>query len=204
MVQGPDLDAAREVQRGAARPRRSEIPGLVDVDTTLNAGKPEMSVLLDRPKAADLGVQVADAADALRLLVAGDQVTTYNEAGEQYEVHLRAEEDRSRLAGGDRRGLPVPSSRLGIVTLDNIATFTRERSPATISRMGRQRQVTLTANMLPGTSQGAAQEQIAAAAADLNFGPEYRGRLRRPLARAESHRDRVPDARSRCRSSSCI
>ena len=40
--------------------------------------------------------------------------------------------------------------------------------------MGRQRQVTLTANMLPGTSQGTAQEQIAAAAASLEFGPEYR------------------------------
>jgi HAE1 family hydrophobic/amphiphilic exporter-1 len=40
--------------------------------------------------------------------------------------------------------------------------------------MGRQRQVTLIANMLPGTSQGAAQEQIAAAARELNFGPDYR------------------------------
>ena len=45
---------------------------------------------IDRPKAADLGVQVGDAAEALRLLVGGDQVTTYNEGGEQYEVHLRA------------------------------------------------------------------------------------------------------------------
>src|SRR4029453_2217637 len=106
------------------------IPGLVDVDTTLNAGKPEMSVLLDRPKAADLGVQVADAADALRLLVAGDQVTTFNESGEQYEVHLRAEEGRR----GSREAvaaLPVPSSRLGIVTLDNIAPFASTHSPDT-------------------------------------------------------------------------
>jgi multidrug efflux pump subunit AcrB len=41
-------------------------------------------------------VQVSDAAEALRLLVGGDQVTTYNEAGEQYEVHLRAE-SRNRI-----------------------------------------------------------------------------------------------------------
>ncbi len=68
----------------------------------------------------------------------------------------------------------MPSSRLGIVTLDNIASFERSDSPATINRMGRQRQVTLSANMLPGTSQGTVQEQIAAAAADLNFGSEYR------------------------------
>jgi len=146
---------------------------LVDVDTTLNAGKPEMSVNLDRPKAADLGVQIADAAEALRLLVAGDQVTTFNDGGEQYEVHLRAEEE-NRSSQDAIAGLPVPSSRLGIVSLDNIASFARGDSPATISRMGRQRQVTLTANMLPGTSQGAAQQAIADAARELNFSPEYR------------------------------
>jgi hydrophobic/amphiphilic exporter-1 (mainly G- bacteria), HAE1 family len=173
MVQGPDLDQLDKYSE-ALKVKARAIPGLVDVDTTLNAGKPEMSVLIDRPKAADLGVQVADAAEALRLLVAGDQVTTFNQSGEQYEVHLRAEE-------GDRgsrdaiAALPVPSSRLGIVTLDNIASFASSDSPATISRMGRQRQVTLNANMLPGTSQGSAQEAIAAAANELDFGPEYRG-----------------------------
>ena len=172
MVQGPDLDQLEKYSEALLAKART-IPGLVDVDTTLNAGKPEMSVLLDRPKAADLGVQVADAAEALRLLVAGDQVTTYNESGEQYEVHLRAEEGQ-RGSQEAIAELPVPSSRLGIVTLDNIATFAASDSPATISRMGRQRQVTLNANMLPGTSQATAQEAIAAAAAELNFGPEYR------------------------------
>jgi len=172
MIQGPDL-AQLEKYSEALRAKALTIPGLVDVDTTLNAGKPEVSVYLDRPKAADLGVSIADAADAIRLLVAGDQVTTFNDAGEQYEVHLRAEEI-NRSTTDAIAGLPVPSSRLGIVSLDNIASFSRSDSPASINRMGRQRQVTLNANMLPGTSQGAAQEQIAAAAAELNFGTEYR------------------------------
>jgi HAE1 family hydrophobic/amphiphilic exporter-1 len=172
MIQGPELDRLEKYSNALLDKARA-IPGLVDVDTTLNAGKPEMSVYLDRPKASDLGVQIADAAEALRLLVAGDQVTTYNEAGEQYEVHLRAQDD-NRGTQEAIAALPVPSSRLGIVSLDNIATFARGDSPATISRMGRQRQVTLNANMLPGTSQGTAQAAIAAAAVELNFGPEYR------------------------------
>src|SRR5687768_4507679 len=172
MMQGPDLKQLEKYSE-ELRAKALTIPGLVDVDTTLNAGKPELSVLLDRPKAADLGVSIADAADAIRLLVAGDQVTTFNDAGEQYEVHLRAEEV-NRSSPDAIAGLPVPSSRLGIVSLDNIASFKRGDSPATISRMGRQRQVTLSANMLPGTSQGTAQQQIEAAAAELNFGPEYR------------------------------
>jgi HAE1 family hydrophobic/amphiphilic exporter-1 len=172
MIQGPDLAQLQKYSE-ALRDQAKQIPGLVDVDTTLNAGKPEVSVLLDRPKAADLGVQITDAAEALRLFVAGDQVTTYNEGGEQYEVRLRAEEANRSTQEAVAR-LPVPSSRLGIVSLDNIATFSRSEVPATISRNGRQRQVTLTANLLPGTSQGAAQTQIETAAAGLAFGPEYR------------------------------
>ncbi len=172
MIQGPDLQQLEKYSDALLIKART-IPGLVDVDTTLNTGKPEMQVLLDRPKAADLGVSVADAADALRLLVAGDQVTTYNESGEQYEVHLRAQESE-RGSEDAIAALPVPSSRLGIVTLDNIATFASSDSPATISRMGRQRQVTLNANMLPGTSQATAQEAISAAATDLQMSSEYR------------------------------
>jgi hydrophobic/amphiphilic exporter-1 (mainly G- bacteria), HAE1 family len=172
VLQGPDLRTLERASNALADKARS-IPGLVDVDTSLRVGKPEMSVRLDRPKAADLGVQMSDAADALRLLVGGDQVTTYNEAGEQYEVHLRAEEqDRGSQAAVAR--LTVPSSRLGAVPLENIASFAQGEAPADIRRLNRQRQVTVGANMLPGTSQSTAQEQIAAEAARLGLGSEYR------------------------------
>ena len=172
VLQGPDLKTLERASSSLANSTRS-IPGLVDVDTSLRVGKPEMSVRLDRPKAADLGVQVSDAADALRLLVGGDQVTTYNEGGEQYEVHLRAEEtDRGSEAAIGK--LTVPSSRLGGVALENIASFVHGEAPADIRRLNRQRQVTVSANMLPGTSQSAAQEQMATAAAQLGLGSEYR------------------------------
>ena len=135
------------------------IPGVVDADTTLNVGKPELSVRMDRPKAADLGVPLSDAADALRLLVGGDAVTTYNEGGEQYEVHVRAEaDDRDSEAALGR--LPMPSSRLGTVALENVARFTRGEEPSDIRRLSRQRQVTVTVNLLPGTSQAAVQTQM--------------------------------------------
>ena len=92
MLQGPEVtELARYSQLLLAKVKA--IPGVVDADTTLNSGKPELSVRMDRPKAADLGVPLGEAADALRLLVGGDAVTTYNEGGEQYEVHVRAEAD---------------------------------------------------------------------------------------------------------------
>ena len=88
-INGPDLKSLERYANAVAAAAKKE-PGVVDVDTSLNVGKPELSVNLDRSKAADLGVPISDAAEALRLLVGGDQVTTYNEGGEQYEVHVRA------------------------------------------------------------------------------------------------------------------
>ena len=171
VMQGPSLAELERASNALAETAR-QIRGLVDIDTSLRVGKPEVSVRLDRPKAADLGVQVSDAAEALRLLVGGDQVTTYNESGEQYEVHLRAEErDRGSEAAIGR--LTVPSSRLGGVALENIATFSHGAAPSDIRRLNRQRQVTITANMLPGTSQAGAQEEILMAATALGLGSGY-------------------------------
>jgi HAE1 family hydrophobic/amphiphilic exporter-1 len=172
VMQGPSLAELERASNALAEKAR-QIPGLVDVDTSLRVGKPEMAVRLDRPKAADLGVQIADAAEALRLLVGGDQVTTYNEGGEQYEVHLRAQ-DQDRGSEAAVGQLTVPSSRLGSVALDNIASFSRAAAPSDIRRLNRQRQVTVAANMLPGTSQTAAQAEMTVAASQLGLGSEYR------------------------------
>ena len=114
-INGPDLKALERFSGAVAAAAKKE-PGVVDVDTSLNVGKPELSVSLDRLKAADLGVQVSDAAEALRLLVGGDQVTTYNESGEQYEVHVRAGEGDRQTAAAIAQ-LTVPSSRVGSVPL---------------------------------------------------------------------------------------
>src|SRR5262249_13130215 len=81
-INGPDLNRLETIGKQLVA-KAKDIPGVVDMDTSLNVGKPELSVQVDRPKAADLGVEIGDAAEALRLLVGGDQVTTYNEGGEQ-------------------------------------------------------------------------------------------------------------------------
>ena len=97
-INGPDL-ASSSSSRAPLPTQARKQPGVVDVDTSLNVGKPELSVHLDRLKAADLGVQVADAAEALRLLVGGDQVTTYNEGGRA----VRSARPRARGRPADRR-----------------------------------------------------------------------------------------------------
>ena len=172
VLQGPEVTELKRYSE-LLLAKVKTIPGVVDADTTLNDGKPELSVRMDRPKAADLGVPLADAADALRLLVGGDAVTTYNEAGEQYEVHVRARmDDRDSEAAIGR--LPVPS-RLGPIALENVASFSSGEAPSDIRRLSRQRQVTVTVNLLPGTSQAAVQDEITTAAEQIGLGADYRG-----------------------------
>ncbi len=173
LINGPDLKALEEIGRQMVDEVK-KTPGVVDVDSSLNVGKPELSVRLDRPKASDLGVQISDAAEALRLLVGGDQVTTFNEGSEQYEVHLRARaENRSTV---DAIGaLTVPSNRLGSVPLDNVARFTEGTAPSDVNRLGRQRQVTIFANVLPGGSQTEVQTVMQTAFDRLNPGAGYSG-----------------------------
>src|SRR3954453_11944076 len=174
-INGPDLKALERYASAVAQAAKKE-PGIADIDTSLNVGKPELSVNLDRLKAAVLGVQISDAAEALRLLVGGDQVTTYNEGGEQYEVHGGAGEANRRTEQAIGQ-LTVPSSRVGSVPLENVARLTPGTAPSEISRLNRQRQVTVLAGLLPGVSQTPAMAAMTRAAESLEMGPGYSTRF---------------------------
>ena len=172
---GP-ISASSRSSPPASPVRRAKQPGAVDVDTSLNVGKPELSVHVDRLKAADLGVEVADAAEALRLLVGGDQVTTYNEGGEQYQVHVRAlAAGRSTATGVGQ--MTVPSKTLGSVPLENIADLKAGTSPSNVDRLNRQRQVTIYAGLQQGVSQTPVMDAMTKAADALNMGPGYSSRF---------------------------
>jgi HAE1 family hydrophobic/amphiphilic exporter-1 len=187
-INGPDLKSLERFANAVAEAARKE-PGVVDLDTSLNVGKPELSVNLDRLKAADLGVRVSDAAEALRLLVGGDQVTTYNEGGEQYEVHVRANQSDRQTTEAIAQ-MTVPSSTIGSVPLDNVARFTPGTAPSEINRLNRQRQVTVFAGLLPGVSQTPAMAAMTRAAESLDMGPGYSTRFAgrsRELGRAAAN-----------------
>jgi len=170
-IQGPDLAKLNQYSQELLEKMKA-MPGIVDADTSLIFGKPEMRAEIDRARAADLGVNVLDIAQSLRLLVGGDQVSTYNEKGEQYEVHVRANESYRSTAEGIRK-LNVPSTRLGSVGLDNVVRFTESTGPTQIERMARQRQVMLTANLEPGYSQSEVIEKMNAEIQRMKLPAEY-------------------------------
>jgi HAE1 family hydrophobic/amphiphilic exporter-1 len=170
-LSGPDLRMLGEYARRIETALKGT-PGVVDVDTSLVFGKPEVAVRLDRAKAAELGVQVADVATTLNTMVGGRRVSWYFERGEEYEVHARAVPSW-RTSKEDVARMGVPSVRLGTVSLDNVATFQDDTGPSEIDRLGRRRTVTITANMQSGYSQQVAITAIARAVAGLRLAPGY-------------------------------
>jgi multidrug efflux pump subunit AcrB len=122
-------------------------------------GKPELGVYIDRARAADLGVQVVDVAQALQYLVAGQKVSNYSERGEQYEVRLRATPEY-RSSEDALRLITVPSRKLGLVSLADVVTLKTGSSPSSILRYQRERQVTFMANAGPGASEGGVADAI--------------------------------------------
>jgi HAE1 family hydrophobic/amphiphilic exporter-1 len=168
---GPDLDRLGKYSEEILKIMKAT-PGVVDSDTTLTLGKPELRARVDRAKAADLGVSISDTAQSLRLLVGGDKVSTYNEGGEQYDVYVRATEDFRTDAGGISQ-LNVPSTRVGSVGLDSFVKLETGSGPTQIDRSARQRLVLLTANVKPGFTQSQASAAIAKAVKEMNMPPDY-------------------------------
>jgi HAE1 family hydrophobic/amphiphilic exporter-1 len=175
VLRGPEIEKLTEYSQ-ALLTRMRKIPGVVDADTTLVVGKPEYVVRVNRDRAQDLGVHVADVANALRTLVGGTQVTTYNEGGEQYEVHVRAQQD-FRVSPEAIQQITVPGRERATVRLADVVTIESSSGPSSIQRLGRQRQVTLYANVVPGTSEAGVIAQLERAAADLKMAPGYRSGL---------------------------
>ena len=172
-VRGPDLNQLV----GYAERLRLRAPelGLVDADITLKLDKPELRVEINRPRAADLGVDSTDIATALRLMVGGDErVSRFRDEqmNEDYDVQIRLQKgDRSDSATIAR--LFVPSTKVGLVQLDNVVTLNPSQASSRIDRLDRQRQVSLRAGVGPGYALADRVEALRAEIASYNLPPGY-------------------------------
>ncbi len=170
-LSGPDLDQLNKYS-GQLMAKAREIPYIADVDSSLVFGKPELRVEIDRQRAADLGVRVSDIATALNTLIAGQVVSTFPAAGEEYDVRLRAYTAfRTRVEA--LAELTVATNRGGWIPLDQVVHLKPDTAPSSIGRIDRQRQVQISANVLPGGSQGVIIQQLNAKAGELSLAPGY-------------------------------
>ncbi len=172
-LQGPDL-AQLDVYAKKLVAKLAATQGVADLESSYESGKPEVRVLVNRDKAADLNVNVASIATALRTLVAGDdQVTTYREGDDRYDVGLRVTKEFRNSPDAMSR-LYVPSSSLGNVALSSVATLSEDTGPIGIDRRNRQRQILISASVIGGQSLSEVINVADSTVKELNMPPGFR------------------------------
>ncbi|MEN9677610.1 MAG: hypothetical protein RIS76_3506 [Verrucomicrobiota bacterium] len=174
---GPDLERLA-VYAEAFRERGPEL-GLQDADTTLKLDKPELQVEIDRDRAAALNVSTASIADALRLMVGGDdEVSRFRDPqmNEDYDVTLRLTE-ADRISREVISGLFVPDQAGRLVRLDNVVKLVSARTASRIDRLDRQRQVSLRSGIASGYALADRLEVLRQEAAAMKLPPGYTTRI---------------------------
>jgi HAE1 family hydrophobic/amphiphilic exporter-1 len=139
-IRGLDLDVLQNYTRQITT-EFAKLPGIVDVDTSLEAGKPELKVFIDRNKAADMGVNVAGIADAVNILISGEvDITKYKdeEKGRRYDVRVRLNPE-DRVNPDDLGRIYVRAKDGRLVELASVIRVQEGGGPSVIYRVDRQR-----------------------------------------------------------------
>jgi len=179
-LQGTDLKELERLTRTISDKIR-DIPGLVDLDSSVKADKPVVEVDVRRDAASDLGLSVSQIAASLRTLVAGQTVGNWRAPDDQtYDVNVRLAPG-ARTAPQDLERLPFMSSTMGsnadgssrIVRLNQVATVKESTGPNQINRRDMAREVAINANVY-NRSAGEVSNDIKAVLDSFSFPPGYR------------------------------
>ncbi len=174
-VRGDDIPTLKRYA-GEIKKELYTVPGIVDLEASMEQDLPEYRLVVDRQRAAATGLGTTDVANAVGVLVGGQAVSTYeDETGEAVDVRLRlpAKLRQDVTQVGDLR-ISVPSQAgPALVPLADLVTFTRAVSPAEISRRDLARQVVIDAN-LDNLPLGTAGEKAMDVAGRVKLAPGYK------------------------------
>ncbi len=155
-------------------------PGFVSPDIDLKLTKPELSIDVDREKAADLGVSVETIGRTLETMLGGRPVTRYKKDAEQYDVIVQVEAG-GRVVPRDIDGIFVRGRSGEMIPLSNLVRVRETVSPRELNHFGQRRAVTISANLAPGYAMGEALEFLDDAAARIlppGYATDYNGQSR--------------------------
>ena len=176
-LQGPDQ---KELERLAllALAKVRDIPGLVDLDSSVKPNKPVIGIEVLRDAASDLGLGTAQLAGPLRILVAGQTVGNWRAPDDQtYDVNVRlAPEARNSQQDLERLPFMVAPATDGsprTVRLGQVAKVSETTGSNQINRRDMMREVAINANVF-GRSAGEVSADVRKAMDSLNLPPGYR------------------------------
>ena len=176
-LQGPDQRELERLALGVMEKVR-DIPGLVDLDSSVKANKPTIRVDVLRDSAADLGLGTGQIAGPLRTLVAGQTVGNWRAPDDQtYDVNVRLAPE-SRNAPQDLERLPFavspgPDGNPRVVRLGQVAKISESTGSNQINRRDLTREVAINANTY-GRAAGEVSADIRKVMEGVGLPPGYR------------------------------
>ena len=144
-VLGHDLQTAL-VLAGRVKDAIEKVDGVTDAKLSREAGTPEELVLIDRQKAADLGLNVSRVANMLQTVLSGTRTGNYRERGDEYAIRVQLK-DGDRMELQDILDLTITGGDGQPVVLRNVVKTVSERGPVEIERLDRERVITVNANI---------------------------------------------------------
>ncbi|MGL5947652.1 MAG: efflux RND transporter permease subunit [Aeromonas sp.] len=158
VLQGNDYaELLAQGQRLQAHARASGLMLAPDLDYA--EATPELLAQIDQPLAAQLGVNTQTIARALQVLLGGVSQTTYVDRGEEYDVYLRA--DQAQFTGSqDLARIYVNTASGESVSLATLVRLTPVASANRLNHFQRQKAITLTADVHPDSTLGAALDVL--------------------------------------------
>jgi multidrug efflux pump len=153
--------------------RLREYPGLSALQSDYDETKPQLRVIVDRERAADLGLSITDIGATLETMMGERVVTRYLDRGEEYDVVLRAL-DRDRGSARDLSNIFIRGGNSAqLIPLANLITVVDSAAPTELNRYDRLRAITVTGSLADGVAMGEAVDQVRRIAAEA-LPPEAR------------------------------
>jgi len=144
---------------GKVMAKLSQYPGITGLDTDLKLNKPQLRVVIDRDKAALLGVSMATLGGTVETLLGGRDVTRYKREGKQYDVVLQME-DSKRQRPTDLTSIYVRTNSGDLVQLSNLVKVEETVSPKELNHFNRFRAAIINGNVGPTASLGEVLDYI--------------------------------------------
>ena len=171
-IAGDNLETLRRLSLQVAEGLR-RIPGLVDVESSAEGGQPEIQVVFDRQRVAELGTTVQAIGELLRNQVQGEIATELIRLDRRIDIRVRALEDERRNLADLQRLIVSPPNYPVAVALEAVADVRLVEGPAEIRRLDQERIAVVSAN-LDGRDLGGAVADIETISADLTLPEGYR------------------------------
>jgi hydrophobe/amphiphile efflux-1 (HAE1) family protein len=150
-VRGRDWDTLAARSREIVEQLR-ETGMVTDVDSDYQVGMPEVQVIPDRNKAADLGISMASIGQSVNAAIGGLRVGKFKDKGRRFDIRVRLLADQ-RQRPEDIQRLLIRTGNGSLVRLGDIVRIEQRPSLQAITRKDRERSITVFANVSSGASQ---------------------------------------------------